>query len=70
MGNRKKERKKERVNHHVIRIYTFIGVYVIMLCCFSTFVESLVTDTDVNDKMINFIVYFIIISFHIDGLMQ
>ena len=36
-----------------------------MLCCFSTLVESLVTDTDVNDKMINFIVYFIITSFHI-----
>ena len=27
-------------------------------------------DTDVNDKMINFIVYFIITSFHIDGLIQ
>ena len=54
----------------IIRIYTFIGVHVIMLCCFSTLVESLVTDTDVNEKMINFIVYFMITSFHIDGLIQ
>ena len=41
-----------------------------MLCCFSTLVESLVTDTDVNEKMINFIVYFMITSFHIEGLIQ